>query len=750
MKENRKRILRIGIIILAVAIGIFAGLLAYNSYISNLVNKTTHFMLEETMEQQRYNFVTTIKDQQAIIDMLATGLVHSPNADDITQKSLTDIVAHSPFEYIAVADPGGRARYSNGVTVNVSGRAYFEDALKGETVISEPFMSEVAQRELIAVSAPLYYNEQIIGVLIGTYPTDAISQLFLPSFQDAGYTYITKANGDIIAVRASQYTLIMSGNLLDTLQSADVNMYDTVAEIRSKLAAGESGHSRYTIRGNNRILHYVPTGINDWTLFYVVPEFVVSQTTSGILTSTTLLVIVILAVFLMLLIAIWLIQKRNMKKIAEMALTDELTGAPNLARFKLDAQQMVKENPKVKYVLCKMDVNRFKLINQVYGFSFGDWVLKNIVQALQSTVQANVEYFAKVNIDEFLWLHAYTTEDALQERVQQFRRELRRLMGEDFHYEIRFVSGYYYMSYENCTDIAVAIERANIAHRKAKHTGRDVCIYDEELIEEALRNKEIEDKMESALSGGEFAVYLQPKYALETSKIAGAEALVRWQDSSNGKFIYPGEFISLFEENGFVTKLDVYMFQQVCRLMQRWIQQGIAPVKISVNFSRKHLQHTFFVEQLCEIADQYDIPHHLLEIELTESVILENEKQLISFIDELHTNGFLLSMDDFGTGYSSLGLLKNISVDEIKIDRSFFLASEDSKRAKAVLTHVIRMAKDLKIETVAEGVESRETVDFLKELGCDMVQGYYFDRPMPTQEFERKIIEQQRKDADLS
>lgn len=280
----------------------------------------------------------------------------------------------------------------------------------------------------------------------------------------------------------------------------------------------------------------------------------------------------------------------------------------------------------------------------------------------------------------------------------------------------------------------MAYERVNFAHRKSKNNeDTNLCDYDKEVMAKLLQEKEIENKMVAALIHKEFHVYLQPKVFLENRKIAGAEALVRWD---NGReIISPGLFIPIFEKNGFIVRLDLFMFEQVCILIKSWLDHGKEPIVVSVNFSRRHIKNNDFVSELCRIADQYEVPKHFLEIELTETVMMENEKALLGILEEIHEKGFTLSMDDFGTGYSSLGLLKNIPVDVIKIDRSFFIDAEDIERTKTVLRNMIIMAKELAIHTVAEGVEEEEHVSLLAELSCDIVQGFYFFRPMKAEEF---------------
>lgn len=260
-------------------------------------------------------------------------------------------------------------------------------------------------------------------------------------------------------------------------------------------------------------------------------------------------------------------------------------------------------------------------------------------------------------------------------------------------------------------------------------------------LERTSVEEEIEKDMELALINQEFKVYLQPKYSLDTEQIVGAEALVRWIHSTKG-IIPPDKFIPLFEKNGFIKQLDFYIFEEVCSVQKKWGENNIAleDIPISVNLSRIHMNESRLTLKLGEIIKQYGIEAKCLEIELTESAILDNIDSLIRIIEDIKKAGFAVSMDDFGSGYSSLNLLKDLLVDILKIDKEFLGEGGDDYRGKVILSNIIHMAKELKLITVAEGVETKEQVEFLKEVGCNIAQGYYYAKPMPISDFEKLMF----------
>ena len=247
----------------------------------------------------------------------------------------------------------------------------------------------------------------------------------------------------------------------------------------------------------------------------------------------------------------------------------------------------------------------------------------------------------------------------------------------------------------------------------------------------------VEDDLDRALANKEFQVYLQPKIQTSEETLAGAEALVRWIHPQDG-FIPPNKFIPILEKNGFITKLDDYMLEEVAALQARWITEGRKIVPISVNISRAHFTRTDLAEHICAIVDKYNTPHDVIELELTESAFFDDKNLLLNTVKQLRQAGFSVSMDDFGAGYSSLNSLKELQIDVLKIDADFFRGADAQERGLLIVSEVIDLAKKLDMKIVAEGIESREQVDFLTEQQCDLIQGYFFAKPMPVTEFVEK------------
>ena len=301
-----------------------------------------------------------------------------------------------------------------------------------------------------------------------------------------------------------------------------------------------------------------------------------------------------------------------------------------------------------------------------------------------------------------------------------------------------------YQIEDRTIDVTVMYDRAVLAVKRIKGKyGEAYAYFDDSMRNELLLEKEITNSMQQALADGEFLVYLQPKCNLKTEEYVGAEALIRWMNPERG-LLPPGQFIPIFEKTGFITEVDLYVWEQVCRMLARWKQENRTLIPISVNVSRADLYHSDFMDRILELMDKYDIEPSLLHMEITETVYTENQNQILDMVNQMEKLGFKVEMDDFGSGYSSLNMLTEIPVDVLKLDMRFLEGYSAGKAKGNILEFSVGLAKSLGLESVAEGVETREMVDELKRLNCEMGQGYYFSRPIPIHEFEQKFDKNQK------
>lgn len=419
--------------------------------------------------------------------------------------------------------------------------------------------------------------------------------------------------------------------------------------------------------------------------------------------------------------------------------TDQLTGGKNKNRFYRDCEKISKKISPEKLAMVVLDIDKFKYINDRLGYDEGDRILVRIHKTLADCLDKE-EPFARISEDNFACLLKNAPDKDLEMRLHEVFTEFNRRNSFFIKYPVNFSAGICRLGQcrgkFDSIDFTTAIDRCKLAKKsiKNKHNS-DVAFYDGKIREVSLREKDFENAMPQALENREFECYLQPKYGTNSREIVGAEALIRWNSKEFG-FVCPGDFIPLAEKNGFVVELDFFILEEVCKMLRRWLDNGKTPIVISVNQSRLHINDDDYIWRLREIVDKYEIPYEYIELELTESVFTEDAERMIAIMQKLHEIGFKLSIDDFGSGYSSLNLLKDIPADVLKIDREFFNGTVNSKKGRAVISSVVDMAKNLEMNVISEGVETQDQIDFLQEIDCNMVQGFYFSKPMKLKEFD--------------
>ncbi len=414
---------------------------------------------------------------------------------------------------------------------------------------------------------------------------------------------------------------------------------------------------------------------------------------------------------------------------------DVLTGLYNRKTFVDQAVQLLKNKPAGSYVVISIDLNNFKIINDRYGHVVGDKTLRLLGESLLRYRHNDENIVVGHDVaDTFLLLRPNTL--TLQEDLLNTVRDEERKLG--IPLQVTFRLGIFVVD-DPSLDVNLMIDRAMLAQISLKgHSESRLAFYDEAMRQQLLDEQQMTEEMENALAERQFQVWFQPQYDYDTGTLIGAEALVRWQHPQKG-LLQPGKFIPLFERNGFITRLDAFVWEESCRYLKLWRQDASKKeLPVSVNVSRVDLYNPELCTHLHDLVQKYDLKPALLKLEITESAYVENSTQLIKTVDQLHALGFSVEMDDFGSGYSSLNMLKMVPVDILKLDMRF-LEMGNEERGGNILSSVIRMAHWLKLPVVAEGVETQTQADYLKSLNCALMQGYYFAKPMPAAEFSKLL-----------
>ena len=425
---------------------------------------------------------------------------------------------------------------------------------------------------------------------------------------------------------------------------------------------------------------------------------------------------------------------------------DFLTGIYGQQKFYQATRELLDQRAGENFAFIHFDIDRFRIINTLYGSKEGDRLIHFVAGAIRKVMTAYGRgTYGRLGGDVFGMCVPYEDGAAIYQILEGIRAEIRK---HSVHYYLETCAGIYLVD-DPDMEVAAMHDNAEIAAAQCKgqYMVHDV-LYTEEIGQKVLREQHIIDEMDAALAEQQFIVYFQPKYQLKKMAPYGAEALVRWKKPS-GEIVLPNEFIPIFERNGFITKLDYYVWEKVCQFIDSELSQGRNPAPISVNVSRVNLYNPDFMDSLIDLIHRYHIPPHYLNLELTESVFSEDAELIQRAVNYLHDAGFTILMDDFGSGYSSLNILKDVDLDVLKIDMKFFSKGNTAEKGAKIIEAVIRMAESLDMMVIAEGVEEKHQVDFLNDLGCDYIQGYYFGRPMSQDQYEKLTNHDEEEQHDM-
>ncbi|HEK8921031.1 TPA: EAL domain-containing protein [Clostridioides difficile] len=635
---------------------------------------------------------------------------------------------------IGITDTKGNVSSTYRENVNsIKDKPSFEKAIRTKQVIvSDIEVSNVTGDKVFIIYVPIIKNNEMIGTIFASFYFQDVNNLISRSnFDDSikflmidkDYTIISHPNKKYVNDKSK--ILDLEGNIIGTTKS------EILKNINKKC------QGNFLSWDNWRLYNVKYTNIK-WTNWTLVSKCNIFKNFKNLIVNFMIKLYFYIVIFMIL----WKLSNAKLiEQLKKLAYYDSLSGIKNKEKFRKDSMYILKNYYQDNFYLVQLDVNKFKYINEMFGYAEGNKILVHISQVLNNNTN-KYEICARMDNDHFILLIACNTEDELLNRLSKINKEICNLITTNSSkYKIVMSSGIYKITKkDDIKKIDLLIDRANIAAKSKKEKyEHSYSFFNEDTRNRLYKEKRLEDNMNKALEKGEFIVYYQPKYSLgDVNEIEGAEALIRWNSPEFG-FISPIDFIPLFEKNGFIVNIDMFVFEEVCKTLNKWINKGYTPVPISVNMSRVHLYRDNFIENITDLISKYNISPEFIELELTESVVFDNLNILIDIMKKIKEIGFLISMDDFGSGYSSLNLLKDLSFDILKLDRGFLIETTDTKRGKIIISKIVEMAKAIDIKVICEGVETYEQVEFLKEIGCDKVQGYLFAKPMVLDEFEKHL-----------
>lgn len=509
-----------------------------------------------------------------------------------------------------------------------------------------------------------------------------------------------------------------------------------LAEYNECVASMSAGKSIVRTGDENIMYVYYPIqGTNGWTVMNCYPDNILETRMRGMQIKSIIIFAVIVALMIVAAVILLKYLSGEKKRISALEYLDGLTGVYNRSAFISHAENVLRDNKTMPYTIICFDIINFRIINETYGHERSDEIIKAIAEACKEAFGHN-EAYGRLTADVYVALVLDDGEEA--ERIRFIEEQVKERAERVYiNHPIRIKRGRCAVD-SSAETVNRMIDKANIARKYVNTNSNELlCQYSEELMTEARKAEEIESKMEGALFGGEFKPYLQPKYNMVENRCIGAEALVRWV-RPDGTVVPPGDFIPLFEKNGFVEKVDFYMLEQICKYLRQMLDEGREVYTISVNQSRYLMNDPQYVNKVKKILLKYQIPIGLIELELTETVFFHEKERMINMMKELKKMNVNLSIDDFGSGYSSFNILKDVPFDVLKIDREFLTDSVHTKKGRWILQEIVEMAHGLGMSVICEGVETEEHIELLVSIHCHKAQGFYYSRPIPLEDFIEK------------
>ena len=541
-------------------------------------------------------------------------------------------------------------------------------------------------------------------------------------YNGEGYEYIINSNGEVVANSVNRENGYNLYNIINTLE--DKNNQQKLNNMKEQIKRNQDGQVKYNVKGTYYYTSYNYLNINDWYLVIITKGSAIAEEYNKSLRMTFFVAIIINLLAILIAIYIIISNKKKRRQLYQLAYVDSITGVDIKNYFIEKGTEILKKENK-SYYLMIIDIDKFKTFNKKYGREKGDKVLKIIAIRLKEIIGEN-EIITRLANDIFGVI--FLNQKDIDDIVGKINDEISNIKVDENEYKMLLSIGIYKIKDED-NDIFEILDKALIAHNMSKgNYSKRYFVYDDKMEEKMIKEHDIEMIMEEGIEKQEFKVFYQPKINTKTGKVDGAEALVRWQRED--KLIPPNEFIPIFEKNKFIVKLDKYIFEKVCEDIKEWKDRFNKEIKVSVNISKEHLLQEEFIEEYLKIAGKKNIIPEEIELEITESAMVDEDFDMFNIFQKIKETGFKISIDDFGTGYSSLSMLQNMPIDVIKIDKSFINQAQ-------ILEVIMKLAKNMNLETVAEGVETSEQVQRLKGLEVDLLQGYYYSRPLEKSEFEK-------------
>lgn len=675
----------------------------------------------------KITFQSMISQAYLILDMYAkTDIVRSGDTKAISAYFISDeVMRPDNFLLMYYCNSDGDIFTTNGINANISDRDYYKAIMSKNYTryLGKVSKSKTTGRNCIHISRAVFDKDQELSGLLGATIELSYMKKLLESAQAASdlSPFIFDSDG-----------VCVSNEAIGNLSEFGID--------QNNLQSGKI----YNIKNDDGRFHIFVEAIEDcnWTVGVSIRDSVIYGTYNKLIVGQNIGFLLIFFVGIAFYLFSVITLKSFEKRFESVQKHDPLTDLLNRQEWEAEANMLLENNPEKNFVCIEGDFTGFKFINQTFGERAGTNTLIKFANTLKKIRYTYGGIIARGYADHFYYFNSITSLPKFMAALQIVQSGLKELSQKDAcPFKLKYGISFKFASDVNGGPnsepklITQLIGEASIAKKTIKNSNEiSYAIYNDKMGEQIIQDQKIEGAMEKALMKHEFFVMYQPKINIATEKISGAEALVRWNSSDFG-LMQPNKFVPLFENNGFIRKVDFEVYEIVFRFIRKRLDQKLPIIPISLNMSRSHTNTKVFMKELLRLCEKYNIPHELVEIEILERSVANEKPILLEITNELHKHGFTVAMDDFGSGESSLNMLTNIPVDVLKFDQTFLRNTSNLENSKQIIGSLITMAKQLKKKTVFEGVETESQKNFLKTTSCDYIQGYFYSKPLSEEDF---------------
>ena len=732
-KKSKKALGMLFAILLVLAIGCSA------IYLLRIqVKRNCEKAMTTAADENRQSILMALNQKTVYLDMVAERISGNGDASGLIDMTIEKKKANA-LEMGIYFDQDGCFYLSDGTTGKFIDNTMRDSVETASYSIMSVNVPELGGITCLAIVLPIHDGNRVCGMVFGYFDMEEFMELFSqPVYEESGFSFLSDINGNVVVASFSFAEIDEKGQVVI---EGGTNTKD-LSTLTTNICSNGIRKLEAEVQGANNFICGVPLeGYDNLAVITIVNADVVYRNvfrvSAGVAAATCLLLVALTIQF----ITMFSSERSKKKEIAEAVNYDELTGLSSKPHHKDECTAILKK-AKGNYAYAVMDISDFSAINAACGYEYGNAVLKNVARVMNDSMQKN-ECCSRTSADHFAMLLKYENQERLLQRLYLICEKAGKLPEDEEgkskaakKENIIFNCGVYLIQ-SSTEDINRIRARANTARKSLKKgINTQISFYNDDEFRKKMENHELEMDLLNSVVNNEMVVFLQPKYGAVSEKMNGAEALVRWKHPVRG-MISPNDFIPIAEEDGYVKVIDFFVFETVCEQLCEWKKKGYRDIVVSVNFSRRHLSDEDFVQSLCETADAHGVEHKNLEIELTETADFNDMEKLLNVMYRIKEAGFGLAMDDFGSGYSSLQLLMKMPTGVLKMDKSLI---DDCTRENEVdnrmAANIISLAQGRGHSVVAEGVETEEQKDILRDANCDMIQGYYYSKPVTIQAFE--------------